>query len=307
MSMRLRRPALLASALLLAAAGVHAQAPAQPAARGQELRELCATISMTPADGREMARRAECVLAGVLPSPNRIAEARSLARAALAADEPSGGLMLYLTYQADPANQFVRDGKRDPQAYRRLAARSLKERQEQIEAIEGLGHAAGRNNTKAAMLLAHYFHETAAPRNVARVGAMSALLMRLGERSPLVDRYAREADAVAMSAGATKTSVRSFLETYQQAAGVARSTYQAQNAGKICEKPELGSVSSGDIQGEEYLPLRGNLVRDSYLVKGQWSEFWNFHACGQDVPLKVNFAADGWGGTTAEVRYNKGD
>ena len=66
-------------------------------------------------------------------------------------------------------------------------------------------------------------------------------------------------------------------------------------------------MSSGEVQDAEYLPLEGNLVKDTYLVKGAWSEYWTFRACGEDVPLKVGFAADGWGGATSTVRYNKGD
>jgi hypothetical protein len=262
---------------------------------------------MSPADGREMARRAECVLAGVLPSANRVAEARGLARAAIGAGEPTGGLMLFLAFQADPANQFVRDGKVDAEAYRRLAARPAAQRQEQADAIEGLGVAAGRNNRAAGVLLAGYFHETVAPRNVARVGALSALLMRDGERTPVLERYAREADAIARTAPATKASVHAFLATYPQAVAAAQAGYKTQSGGKTCDKPELKSVSSGDIEGAEFLPLQGNLVKDSYLVKGQWSEYWTFRACGEEVPVKVAFAADGLGGATTTVRHNTGE
>jgi hypothetical protein len=295
-------------AVLLAASAAQAQAPAgKPADARQDLRKLCETVSMTPADAREMARRSECVLSGVLPSPNRVAEARALARSAIAAGEPSGGLMLYLAFLDDPAYQFMRNGKVDAEAYGRLAARPIAQRQDQVDAIDGLGLAAGKNNRAAGVLLAGYFHETLAPRNVARVGALSALLMREGERTPLLERYAREADAIAKTAPATKASVRSFLETYPEAVAAAQTGYRAQSGGKTCDKPQLKSVSSGDIAGAEFLPLRGNMVQDSYLVKGQWSEYWSFLACGEEVPVKVGFVADGLGGATTTVRHNKGD
>lgn len=308
-TMRLRPAPALAASFLFAAAA-HAQAPVPaPAASGvATLKELCATISMNPADGREMARRAECVLSGTLPSPNRIAEARALAKAAMKAGEPSGGLMLFLAFQADPANQTMRDGKVDAQAYERLGARPVRERQDQVDAIEGLGFAAGHNHRAAAVLAAGYFHDTVAPKNVARTGAMTALLMRMGERHPLVERYAQEADVVARTAAETKTSIRSFFQTYQQAEAVAREAYASQaGAGKTCEKPQLKSVSASDIRGARYLPLQGTVVKDSYLVKGEWTEYWTFSACGEEVPLKVGFVADGWGGATSSVRFNKGD
>jgi len=302
----MKLPVLL---LLAAAAAASAQTPADAdakAKRAQELKRLCSLVSMNPADGREMARRAECVLSGVLPSTDRLGEARALSRAALQAGEPAGGTMLYLTFQADPANQYVKDGKFDADAYRRLAARPIKERRDQIDAIEALGGAAGRNNIAAGILLAGYFHDTVAPRNIARTGALAALLKRLGETGPLVERFAREADAIA-KAGTTHASVRAFMDTYPEAVAAARAGYQAQTGGKSCEKPELKSVSAGDVQGAEYLPLTGNLVKDTYLVKGEWTEYWTFRACGEEVPLKVSFAADGWGGATSSVAYNKGD
>src|SRR5690606_7214433 len=95
----------------------------------------------------------------------------------------------------DPKNQALRDGKVDPAAYERLAARSLKERTEQVEAIEGLGFAAGRNNPAAGMLLANYFHDTAAPGNLVRLAAIAAMLKRNGHQNAVIERFAREADA----------------------------------------------------------------------------------------------------------------
>lgn len=306
------RPTLQASLLaacLLGAASVHAQATQAPApARpdpGEELRRLCATVSMRPADALEMARRAECILSGVLASENRIAESRMLARAAMKAGEPTGGLMLYLVYLQDPAWNPVRDGKLDAQAYQRLAARNGFERQEQIEAIEGLGFAAGKNHAAAGMLLANYFHDTVAPRNVSRMGALAGLLVRNGEKNAIVDRFAREADVIART-GPTKASARAFLEAYRNAAATATAAYAARKGGQACAAVELKSLSSGDIDGPAYLPLKGTLVADSYLVKGTWSESWNFQGCGEDLPVKVTFVADGWGGATSTATHDKG-
>lgn len=299
---------LLVPAFALLAGAALAQAPAAPSRPGsEEMRRLCDAIPMIPADGLELARRAECVLNGVLSSQDRIDEARALARAAYRRGEPAGGLMLYLVYLQDPAWQYAKEGKADPDAYRRLAARSIQERQAQIEAIEGLGMAAGRNHPAAGALLAGYFHDTAAPRNVQRTGALAALLMRNQERPPVVERYAREADVIARVAPGTKTSVRGFLETHQLAQATARTGYRVQAPGKTCEAaPQLVSVSSGEVEGAEFLPLEGPIVKDSFLLKGQWSEYWTFRACDQEVPVKVDFVADGGGGTTSTVRHNKG-
>jgi hypothetical protein len=301
------RRVLLASALATGAALAQAPSPVPGAPTAEELRQLCAAVPASPVAAADMARRAECILSGVLPSAQRIAEARALARAALQGGEPAGGLVLYLVFAADPSNQAGRDGRMEPETYRRLGARALAERAEQVEAIEGLGFAAGRNHPAAGMLLANYFHDTVAPRNVARTGAMADVLMRSGQKHPALDRYIREANAIARTAPATKASPRSFLEAYAIAVATAQGGYRAQGGSKACADVRLKSVSSGDIEGAEFLPLKGTLVADSYLVKGRWSEFWIFQACDQEVPVKVHFEADGWGGSVATASHNKGE
>ena len=303
---RVVRSALLACLFFAAAAS--AQAPSNPPGTGGELKRLCDTVAMTPADAREAARRAECVLAGVLPSPNRLDDARALARWALSKGEPAGGLVLYLAFQNDPANQAMREGRIDAQAYRKLAARSIAQRGQQVEAIEGLGFAVGQGHPAAGPLLAAYFHDTLAPRNVSRLGALSGLLLRGGERSAVVERFAREADTIARSAPGTKASVRAFVSAWRDANAAARQGYGELTAGKSCEQAlvQLQSVGAGEIEGAEFLPLKGNLVADSYLVRGRWTEVWTFQACEQKVPVRVTFEADGWGGATSTAAYQKG-
>ncbi len=297
----------LSLAVLCGGAGAQAQseAPAAPPAE-DELRRLCPTISMTPADGREMARRAECVLSGVLPSADRWREARDLGRRALAAGEPLGGLMLYMAWQQDPANNATRDGKLDPEAYRQLAARSGAQRQEQIEAIEGLGAAADQGSFAAGLLLLTYFHDTVAPNNVLRVATTAKLLLRKGQHHPAVERMAGEAEAIQKNASGTNASVRSFFGAYHDANAAAEEGYRSQSGGRSCSALQLQSASAGEVQSPEYLPLKGAVVARSYLVRGHWSEFWTFRGCGEEVPVKVDFVADGWGGAGSRASYNKG-
>jgi hypothetical protein len=291
-------------AVVLAAAAVHAQ-PAPGA--DESLRTMCSSLSAVPADGREMAKRSECILAGAISSSDRIAEARELARAAMARGEPGGGLMLYFAFENDPANRYVQDGKPDLQAYERLAARPLEARKDQVDAIEGLGFAAGRNNPVAGLLLANYFHDTVAPGNVARLDALLELLQRIGNKSPQLERMARETAAIRGPRGATKASVRGFLEAHQHAVAAAAAGYKVQGGKASCDKPVLKSVSAGNISDAQYLPLQGKLVANSYLVRGEWMEFWRFEGCGQEIPVKVTFRADGWGGSRFIAVHNKGE
>jgi hypothetical protein len=295
--------AVLAATLFAARAAQAQAAPAQP---DEAMVKACAELPAAPEHGREYAMRAQCVLAGAIASQDRFGEARVLARKALALGEAGGGYMLYAIFQSDPANRYVRDGKVDMDKYQQLARRTIAQRGEQIEAIEGLGVAAGKGSMNAGLLLATYFHETLAPGNVSRTRAIAALLARTPQHPKLLDDLQREAGAIEKTATRTKASVRSFLDAFQSALSVAAAGYKSQTGGKACDQPKLKSVSSGDIDGPEYLPLEGTMVAGSYLMKGSWSEFWTFDACGEDVPLMVKFQADGWGGATFATSYNKG-
>ena len=318
--MRLPRhlPSVLAAVLLQAgAAGAQqAAAPAAPASSASAassasdrdaLASACARVPAAPTAARDLADRAQCVLAGLVPSPDRFAQARDLARRSLQQGDAAGGYMLYRAFAEDPANSALRDGKLDPEAYRQLAQRPLAERAGQVEAIEALGAAAAQGHVNAATLLAGYFHDTVAPRNVARLRAITHLLLSHGEHSPDLERMAREADAIERVARKTQASARSFFEAYQAATVAAVAGYKVQTAGGRCDKPVLKSVSAGAIEGAEYLPLKGTMVAGSYLVKGRWPEYWTFDACHEEVPVKVTFEADGWGGTSFTAIHNKGD
>lgn len=297
-----------AALLALQAAGAQAAPGAAPLHPDPALVKACGGLNsdLATATGRDYAMRAQCVLTGALPSADRFGEARTLARRALAMGEAGGGYMLYAVFSSDPANRYLRDGKADMDRYQQLAQRTLEQRRDQVEAIEGLGVAAGKGSMNAGLLLASYFRETVAPGNVSRTRALAALLARSPQHPKILDDLQREAAAIEQKATTTKASVRSFLDAYGPALGAAQAGYRSQAGGKACDKPTLKSVSSGALEDAQFLPLKGTLVAGSYLVKGRWSEFWTFDACGEDVPVTVKFQADGWGGATFAASYNKG-
>jgi hypothetical protein len=306
--MRLPLRVLLSGCLALAAAAAQGQAaPAAPAATAaQDLPTACAASPADPKEAAAQALRAQCLLAGLVRSTQPFTEARQLAREAMRQGDANGGLLLYVAYSTDPANTFVRDGKPDLATYRRLAARSLDERRDQIEAIDALGYAAGKGNAQATLMLARYFQDTIAPLNTSRVREATGLLMRTGMRSELNDRMLREASAINDAAPRTKASVRAFLDAYRPATAAALKGHAVQTKGVSCEQATLQSVSSGDIRGEQYLPLKEPLVANTFLVKGSWTEFWLFSACGEDVPVQVTFEADGNGGARHAAVHNTG-
>ncbi len=302
---------LFAAMLLGAAALAHAQTPPAPplspaSAAMARLQQVCATLPQQPTEARALAQRSQCVLLDVLPSARPFAEARELARKSMALGEAAGGFMLYVAFHDDPENSYLRDGKPDVDLYRKLSERSMEQRREQVEAIDALAFAAAKGHVNAGILLAHLFHDTVAPRNVARLSALVELLTRAGQGNPDLERLGREADAVGKAAPQTKASVRAFLDAYRAAVGAALTGYSVQTGGKTCSEAILKSASSGEIAGAEYLPLKNTLAVESYLVHGQWQEFWTFTACGEEVPVKVTFTADGWGGAGFSAVHNKG-
>ena len=79
---------------------------------------------------------------------------------------------------------------------------------------------------------------------------------------------------------------------------------------KLMARGGMGEVflaATGDIEGAEYLPLKGTMVAGSYLLHGRWPEYWTFDACHEQVPVKVTFEADGWSGSSFTAVHNKGD
>jgi hypothetical protein len=309
--MRPRLPSALAAALLAVAAHASAAEPAKPAAPAVDMKTQCAQLPPAPIgvpdlNANDLALRSSCVLAGILPSTDRIRDARSFALRSYELGDPAGGFMLYVVFNSDPANRYLKDGKPDLAAYQRLAARPVDDRKDQIQAIEALGFAAGKGHVNAGVLLAGYFHDTVAPKNVIRVRALTGLLAKTGHSSPLVERFGREAEMIEKVAPTTHASVRSFLDAYRGATSAALAGYRVQTGGKTCDKATLKSASAGDVVGAEYLPLKGTMVADSYLLKGEWPEYWTFDACGEEVPVKVTFKADGWGGAFFTAAHNKG-
>ena len=297
------------AATALALAGL-AQAQTPPASAlstpAPALQQACSAVPQQPFDGRGLALRSQCVLMGLVASAHPVAEARELARKSLALGEPAGGFMLYLVFNNDPENTYLRAGKPDLDLYRKLGRRGLAQRAEQVEAIDGLAFAAGKGHANAGILLARLFHETVAPRNVARLSALVDLLNKRGEHSPELERFGRQAEAVGRAAPATKASVRAFFDAYRTGVATAIAGYGVQTGGKSCGEASLKSATAGDIAGAEYLPLKSVLAEGSFLVRGEWPEFWTFTACGEDVPVKITFVADGWGRATFTAIHNKG-
>lgn len=287
-----------ALAFLGAAAAAQDKPEAPSPGAPTQIAQFCAQAAAKD-DPFSLAQRARCVLIGVAPSERRVDDARDLARRSLRAGEPLGGFMLYQVYVSDPQYRYLRDGKADMEAYNRLAATPVSARTDQIEALEGLGFALGKWNRDAFNGVMLYLYDTTAPRNVDRLRTVTTLLAGNGLSNPVVQRLGAQAQQVLQVAPATKVSLRTFADISTSLAGAVA---LAKAGGKTaCANPRIKSVSSGDIVGAEYLPLTQPVVRDSYLVRGEWTERWVVDACGSDLPFDVAFKADGWGGATFQI------
>jgi hypothetical protein len=291
-----------AAAAALATAAAFAQAPTV----APQLAKACAELPAGAQDARSLALRSQCVLGGAIASERRFAEGRELARKSLELGDPAGGFMLYMVFRSDPANGYLRGGKVDMDAYRRLGARPLAERGEQIEALDGLAFAAVKGHVVGAITLASHFAETVAPHNVERVLGLTSLYLRNGETDPALQRLALQARQV-LQFGPTKASIRSFIDASYSAGGAAGYAYVQRNDGKTCERFTPKVLESGEVQGAEYLPLKHKSLANTFLLRGTWAETWNLSGCGQDIPVTVTFVADGWGGAsfTAEAAKTK--
>lgn len=255
-------------------------------------------------DSAGEATQAQCLLAGFLQAQDRFGKARELARKSAAQKDPAGSFALFLAFAADPRNHWRQDGKPDQQAYAALAARTVAERADQIEAYDALATAAVAGHKEAAVLLASYLFETAGPENAKRLHRYIPALTANGVRSPLLQQYASHvADMERL--GNTQASGRAFLEAYKLAAAAASVSAGPQAENRSCRDVRMESVTSGKLEDHDYLPLKQPLVANSYLLKGKWEEQWSFIACGRSITLPVKFEADGWGGARFSVQPRK--
>lgn len=271
--------------------------PQKDSARGCAL----AVEAATAGDAAGQATQAQCLLAGLLPADDRFGKARELARKSAAQKDPGGDFVLFLAFVSDPKNNWRIDGKPDMQAYAALAGRTVAERAEQIEAYEALAAAATAGHKEAAVMLASYFFETAGPDNARRLHRYVPALLANGVRAPVLQQYAAHvADMERL--GYTQASGRAFLEAYKLVASAAAVSAGPQQDNRSCGEVRLQSVDSGKLQDPEYLPLKHQLLLNSYLLKGSWEEQWSFIACGRSITLPVKFEADGWGGARFSVQ-----
>ncbi len=275
---------------------INLPAPYREPTRGCTL----AQMGTQDGDSMAMANLAQCLMMGLVPSNHPYSDAREVARRSYQLGDPAGGFMLYLTFVNDPDNSYLLDGKPNLSAYNALAARPIEARTNQIEALDALAFSMSKGHMNAALMLSTYFYETAAPNSVARLRGLTSLLLRNGEKAPILSRYLQQANSIE-KLGTSKASVKGFFDAYSVALGAA--TLIPSHENQKCQQLQLKTIASGDLENPVFLPLKFKSIENSYLTQGSWKELWKFNGCGKDIPVTVLFKADGWGGVkySAEV------
>jgi hypothetical protein len=242
--------------------------------------------------------RAECLITFAEKADEPFALARELARKAQLTGSSAGSFTLYTIFTLDPRYSYVVNGKADTAKYNALAASPISERVDQIEAFGGLADAMRAGHVNAAILALVFLVESSAPGNVDRVLGLATYLQKIGEQipqrlQPLV-RMAQEIKKL----GTTHASVSAFNNAFQSAIVAANLQIRGISGVPNCDAKDIRllKVNADPVENAEYLPILKVPLLNTYLVRGNWQETWQFEGCQKNAQIKLNFTADGWSG-----------
>jgi len=206
-----------------------------------------------------------------------------------------GQFLVYaLTVARPELNFFDRQGRIDAQRYQALAARPISGREDEMNAYDMLGKAAGQGHRDATLSLAGFYADNVGDGNRKRA---EELLDKLPQRPPVFDGLRKalgELDAI----GPTLLTVRLADGAIPAAAKGA----QAAAAEKDKSKSDCNAVKPvraqrmGPVNKPIWLPLAVPELKTAYLMSGEWRERWTFDVCGAESVVHIMFVADGLGG-----------
>lgn len=251
-------------------------------------------------DAGGAATRAECVMSGTEKSDDPFPLARQLAHQAQAGGNPSAGFVLFEAFVLDPRFNYRTDGKVDMTKYNALAATPVAQRNEQIDALNGLEASARAGLNRAASVMLGYLSETQGFNNIDRVINLYSLMQRANVPVPQPLVNSTQMALQIKQLGPTRLSVSLFKNAFTTAYAAASLQIHPVGSKDACD-PKTITLTHIDavtpIDRAVYLPLNEALDK-SYLVQGSWSEQWTFSGCGATKVVTMKFAADGWGGAT---------
>lgn len=247
--------------------------------------------------------RAECLATGAENAKEPFALARDLARRAAKAGHNAGGFTLYYIQSLDPKYAVAGQGQEAMARYQALAALPVAARAEQIEAIEGLGESMRLGYIQAFYTGIAYLQGSSAPGNLDRMLRLAEVLQRNGFPVPEYLKAGLGTAQFVRGMGDTHASATAFRDASK--AAYAAATLQLRTPACDAKDLALVRVTAGALRDAEYLPLKGQPLAQSYLLRGAWDETWTFAACQKTVPVSVQFTADGWSGARFAVRPPK--
>lgn len=217
--------------------------------------------------------------------------AESLLNGRAAAPDPQAAL--------DAIRALARSGHARAQLLAHRAARAggaAVSREDRIFGVEMLARAAQQDLTAAKLQLATYFIDSPGIGNRERA---RALLAALPGKPPLLDQLdlaLSELEAL----GDSPTTIRLVQDAEQSARASAaqRGLELAGTHGAGCAAPAPvlnGIRAARPLRDAEFLPLGTPELATSYVIRGSWSEVWDFSVCGQAVTVEVIYQADGAG------------
>ncbi|MFJ9532390.1 tetratricopeptide repeat protein [Herbaspirillum sp. NPDC101396] len=233
--------------------------------------------------------------------PVNFPEARAWTRKAIAGGDQRAGFGLWQAYTLDPANQFMVNGKGDDRKYNAIARRTIAERGDQIEAIDGLAGAAAAGYLPARLMLANVLLEQSGAGTTKQI---RTLLDGIPDLSPNYQKYlalAQQVDTLGPSRAAPKL-IADAIPTVMTAAGLAAERSGTPNSTQ-CKDFRLMSIKDVSAVGDAiWLPLKQPLVAGTYPVQGSWTENWHVYFCGAERVLRMQFNVDGMGGAFYEAK-----
>lgn len=171
---------------------------------------------------------------------------------------------------------------------------------DQIFGLEMLGRAAQQDLPAAKLQLAAYFVETA---GIGNRGRALAILSSLERKTPLLGKL-ETALGELEPLGDSPTTIKLIQDA--EYAAVARATAQGERlAGDAdCDVPVpvLSAMRPGKpLTDAEFLPIELPELARSRIVRGTWSENWDYAVCGEIVTVEVQYRADGKGGVSFDT------
>lgn len=233
--------------------------------------------------------------------PVNFEEARSWTRKAISGGDARAGYVLWLAYSLDPANQYLVNGKTDNAKYNAIAARSIAQRDDQIEATDALAAAAAVGYTPARLMLASLLIEQSGAGTTRQI---RTLLDGVPELPPNYAKYlalAQQVDTLGPTRAAPKV-VADAIPVVMTGAALLSERAGTPNASQ-CKDFRLLAIKDVSAIGDVvWLPLRQPLVAGTYPLKGSWTEDWQVFFCGAERSVRMQFDVDGMGGAYYKVK-----